>query len=46
MANGATQQEFRAERVALYSLADAGESALLQLLMDIDSKLTEIELTQ
>lgn len=43
LANGATQQEFRAERVALYKMADANKFELENFLMMIDAKLIELE---
>ena len=39
--NGSGQQEFRAEKVALYQLADDNEYALQNLLYEIDSKLED-----
>ena len=41
--NGAGEQEFRAEKVALYRLADANEYALENLLLAIDSELEAME---
>ena len=41
--NGAGEQEFRAEKVALYRLADANEYALENLLLDMDGQLMDME---
>lgn len=43
LANGAEQQEFRAEKVALYKLPDVNEYAFENLLYDMDSHLAEME---
>ena len=45
LANGAGRQEFRAEKVALYRLADINEYALGDLLLDMDSQLMDMEET-
>ena len=42
LANGAAQQEFRAEKVALYQLADGNEYALQNLIYELDSKLEDL----
>ena len=43
LANGESCQEFRAEQVALYQLADANEFALEDLLYEIDDELSYLE---
>lgn len=43
LANGSATQEFRAETVALYRLADITDAALRNFLLDIDGQLTAME---
>ena len=43
LANGSATQEMRVEKVALYSISEANEAALMNLLLDIDGQIEDMK---